>query len=84
MVGLVPINHVFTSLIERRAQDVDARHKGEHDGDSARSETAPQIADREAKSNLGGIIATKYPSVCQVAPCTAMMLLQSLHDRIRA
>jgi hypothetical protein len=32
MVGLVPTIHVFTSQIEGRVQDVDARHKGEHDG----------------------------------------------------
>jgi hypothetical protein len=32
MVGLVPTIHVFASLIERGVQDVDARHKGEHDG----------------------------------------------------
>jgi len=31
MVGLVPTIHVFASLIERSVQDVDARHKGEHD-----------------------------------------------------
>ena len=31
MVGLVPTIHVFTSLIEGGVQDVDARHKGEHD-----------------------------------------------------
>ncbi|AZO79994.1 hypothetical protein B5U98_08950 [Bosea sp. Tri-39] len=84
MVGLVPIIHVFTSLIERRVHDVDARHKGEHDGGSAISEIAPQIAGLKAKSNLGGTITTKYHLVCQVAPCTVMMLLQSLHDRIRA
>jgi hypothetical protein len=32
MVGLVPTIHVFASLIECGVQDVDARHKGEHDG----------------------------------------------------
>jgi len=32
MVGLVPTIHVFTSQIEGLVQDVDARHKGEHDG----------------------------------------------------
>jgi hypothetical protein len=32
MVGLVPTIHVFASLIERGVQDVDACHKGEHDG----------------------------------------------------
>jgi hypothetical protein len=32
MVGLVPTVHVFTSLGEGSVQDVDARHKGEHDG----------------------------------------------------
>ena len=31
MVGLVPTIHVFTSVIEGGVQDVDARHKGEHD-----------------------------------------------------
>ncbi len=31
MVGLVPTIHVFTSLIACGVQDVDARHKGEHD-----------------------------------------------------
>ena len=31
MVGLVPTIHVFTSLIADAVQDVDARHKGEHD-----------------------------------------------------
>ncbi len=31
MVGLVPTIHVFTSLVEHGGQDVDARHKGEHD-----------------------------------------------------
>ena len=31
MVGLVPTIHVFASLIESSIQDVDARHKGEHD-----------------------------------------------------
>ena len=37
MVGLVPTIHVFASLIERGVQDVDARHKGEHDGWEQRS-----------------------------------------------
>jgi hypothetical protein len=32
MVGLVPTIHVFASLTARGVQDVDARHKGEHDG----------------------------------------------------
>jgi hypothetical protein len=32
MVGLVPTIHVFASLIEGGVQDMDARHKGEHDG----------------------------------------------------
>jgi hypothetical protein len=32
MVGLVPTIHVFASLIACGVQDVDARHKGEHDG----------------------------------------------------
>ena len=32
MVGLVPTIHVFAPLITRSVQDVDARHKGEHDG----------------------------------------------------
>jgi hypothetical protein len=32
MVGLVPTIHVFASLIAYDGQDVDARHKGEHDG----------------------------------------------------
>ena len=31
MVGLVPTIHVFTLPIECCVQDVDARHKGEHD-----------------------------------------------------
>ena len=31
VVGLVPTIHVFTSLVEGGVQDVDARHKGEHD-----------------------------------------------------
>jgi hypothetical protein len=31
MVGLVPTIHAFALLIERGVQDVDARHKGEHD-----------------------------------------------------
>jgi hypothetical protein len=31
MVGLVPTINVFTSLVEDGVQDVDARHKGEHD-----------------------------------------------------
>jgi hypothetical protein len=30
MVGLVPTIHVF--VLQRGVQDVDARHKGEHDG----------------------------------------------------
>jgi hypothetical protein len=34
MVGLVPTIHVFASLITCGGQDVDARHKGEHDGQS--------------------------------------------------
>ena len=32
MVGLVPTIHVFASISEGGVQDVDARHKGEHDG----------------------------------------------------
>jgi hypothetical protein len=32
MVGLVPTIHVFTSTAVSGVQDVDARHKGEHDG----------------------------------------------------
>ncbi len=32
MVGLVPTIHVFASLIACGVQDVDSRHKGEHDG----------------------------------------------------
>jgi len=31
MVGLVPTIHVLASLTECGVQDVDARHKGEHD-----------------------------------------------------
>jgi hypothetical protein len=31
MGGLVPTIHAFALLIERGVQDVDARHKGEHD-----------------------------------------------------
>jgi hypothetical protein len=31
VVGFVPAIHVFTSLVEGAVQDVDARHKGEHD-----------------------------------------------------
>jgi hypothetical protein len=31
MVGLVPTIHVFASLVIGDVQDVDARHKGEHD-----------------------------------------------------
>jgi len=31
MVGLVPTTHAFASLIACGVQDVDARHKGEHD-----------------------------------------------------
>jgi hypothetical protein len=31
MVGLVPTIHVSALLIESGVQDVDARHKGEHD-----------------------------------------------------
>ncbi|WP_157089531.1 hypothetical protein [Bosea sp. WAO] len=31
MAGLVPTIHVFASLIPCGVQDVDARHKGEHD-----------------------------------------------------
>jgi hypothetical protein len=31
MVGLVPTIHVFASLIKLGVQDVDARHKGEHE-----------------------------------------------------
>jgi hypothetical protein len=32
MVGLVPTIHVLASGSECGVQDVDARHKGEHDG----------------------------------------------------
>ena len=32
MVGLAPTIHVLASLIACGVQDVDARHKGEHDG----------------------------------------------------
>jgi hypothetical protein len=32
MVGLVPTIHAFASLIECGVRDVDARHKGGHDG----------------------------------------------------
>jgi len=32
MVGLVPTIHVFALRIECGVHDVDARHKGEHDG----------------------------------------------------
>jgi hypothetical protein len=31
MVGLVPTIHVFSSLTAYGVEDVDARHKGEHD-----------------------------------------------------
>jgi hypothetical protein len=31
MVGLVPTIHVFASSIMSGVQDVDARHRGEHD-----------------------------------------------------
>jgi hypothetical protein len=48
MVGLVPTIHVFTSLIECGVQDVDARHKGEHDGRATwqRKEKRPAFAGR--------------------------------------
>jgi hypothetical protein len=32
MVGLVPTIHVFALPTQRDVQDMDARHKGEHDG----------------------------------------------------
>ncbi len=34
MVGLVPTIYVLAVLIECGAKDVDARHRGEHDGQS--------------------------------------------------
>ena len=45
MVGLVPTIHVFASLIACGAQDVDARHKGEHDGGGALSPPPPPATD---------------------------------------
>jgi len=48
MVGLVPTIHVFASLNGRRVQDMDARHKGEHDdlerrrGDGVETRSLPR------------------------------------------
>jgi hypothetical protein len=65
MVGLVPTIHVFASQIACGVQDVDARHKGEHDELEQRLITGSGLAaalcrkitgDRQTKTPpLGGV-----------------------------
>ena len=53
MVGLVPTIHVFASLIPFGVQDVDARHKGEHDVEALISSLDPEILDADADLAAG-------------------------------